>query len=85
MSGEDLELENVDRAERLLMNKHGELSTTLVNSFKKIRVNLVEQVVDQKLLDRINDVMYSATLMGDVKDTEDSIKYLADTFWQQSY
>lgn len=85
MSGEDLELENVDRAERLLVNKYEDLSATLANSFKKIRVNLVEQVVDQKLLDRINDVMYAATLMDDVKDAEVAIKYLADTFWHQSY
>lgn len=85
MSGEDLEIENVDRAERLLMNKYGDLSMTLVNSFNKIRESLVEYEVDQRLLDRISDVMYSATLVESVKDAELSIKYLADTFWQQNY
>lgn len=85
MSGEDLEIENVDRAERLLINKYVSIPNNLIASIDKIRQNLVSHEVDQKLLDRINDVMYKATLMNDLKDVEDSIKYLADTFWHQNY
>lgn len=82
---EDLEIENVDRAERLLIAKYGELSKGLTNGIDKIRQILVESEIGSRLLDRIADVMYKVSLMEDINEVEAAVKYLNDTFWHQEY
>lgn len=83
MNMEDIEIENVDRAERLLTNQYGELPDGLLKNIDKVRQNLVSYDIDEKLLARISDVMYEATLSNDLKVVEVAVKYLADTFWDQ--
>lgn len=83
MSIEDMEIENLDRIERLLAQNHGELSTSLTNNIDKIRQNLVSYEVGHILTERIADEMYQVTKLDDMKDIENNVKYLADTFWQQ--
>lgn len=83
MSAEDLEIENVDRAERLLSNQHGSLPSGLINNISKIRQSLVLYEVDERLLTRISDVMYEITKLNDLKEVEVSVKHLSDTFWDQ--
>lgn len=85
MSIEDLEIENVDRAERLLIAKYGELSKTLVGWIDKMRQILAEHEIDERLLNRIADVMYKVSLMDSIEDVEVAVKYLNDTFWHQEY
>lgn len=83
MSLEDIELENLDRIERLLIEKHGKLSNQLTRSIESIRSNLKLYEFDEALLNRINDVMYKATQEEDAKAVELSVKHLADTLWDQ--
>lgn len=85
MSMEDLEIENIDRAERLLIGKYGELSKTLTGWIDKMRQTLAEHEIDERLLGRIADVMYEVSLMESVEDVEVAVKYLNDTFWHQDY
>ena len=82
MGGEDLELENVERIERLLIEKHGELSPSLANSIQSIKTNLKLYLVDDALLNRINEDMYQASLLDDIKEAEEIIKNLSSTFWE---
>lgn len=81
MNLEDIELENVERIERLLLNKHGNLSAQLVRSINSIKSNLRIYEVDKQTLDIVNDVMYKASITDDAKEAETNIKQLADTFW----
>ncbi|MGG0667832.1 hypothetical protein ABE073_04800 [Lederbergia citrisecunda] len=81
MSLEDIELENVERIERLLISKHGNLSAQLVRSINNIKNNLRLYEVDKASLDIVNDVMYRASITDDVKEAEANIKQLSDTFW----
>lgn len=83
MSLEDIELENVDRIERLLIQKHGELSNQLMKNIETIKSNLKSFEIDKKLLDRINDVMYNASLTENIEEVEASVRHLAVTFWDQ--
>lgn len=83
MSMEDLEAENVDRIERLLIEKHGKLSAGLTNNIHRIRQELLQFEIDEILLQRVADVMYEASLVNDIKNVEESIKYLSDTFYHQ--
>lgn len=85
MSMEDLEIENIDRAERLLISKYGELSKTLTGWIDKMRLILAEHEIDERLLKRIADVMYDVSLMDNMADVEIAVKYLNDTFWHQDY
>lgn len=83
MSLEDIELENVDRIHRLLIRKHDELSNQLVKNIETIKGNLKSFEIDKRLLDRVNEVMYNASLEDDIKVVEANVKYLVDTFWDQ--
>lgn len=83
MSAEDIEIENVDRAERLLVEKHGELSNGLVSHLNRFRNELTQYEIDETLLDRISVAMYEIVDMSDVKDVEVAVKHLNDTFYHQ--
>lgn len=85
MSMEDLEIENIDRAERVLNSKYGELSKTLTGWIDKMRQILTEHEIDERLLNRIADTMYDVSLMDNIEDVEAAVKYLNDTFWHQEY
>lgn len=83
MSMEDIEIENIDRAERLLEEKHGELPKSLTSQLNKIREDLSNYEIGQVLLDRISDVMYNIPTLSDIKKVEQQVKHLSDTFWHQ--
>lgn len=83
MALEDIEIDNIERIERLLENKHGKLSSGLSRSIETLRIELKEYEFDEKLLDRINNVMYAASMSDDIKEIEDSIKHLVSTLWRQ--
>ena len=82
MYGEDQELENVERIERLLIEKHGVLSSSLSSSLNSIKTNLKLYLIDDILLNRINEDMYTASLLDEVKEVESIIKNLSHTFWE---
>ena len=77
-----MELENVERIERLLVEKHGNLSASLMNSLNSIKTNLKLYLIDDILLNRINEDMYRASLVDDIKEVENIIKHLNSTFWE---
>lgn len=81
MNIEDIELENVERIERQLIEKHGTLSASLTNSIKTIKTNLKLYSIDEELLNRVNEEMYEAGQEEDIKDVETKIKHLSSTFW----
>lgn len=81
MGLEDIELENVERIERLLVNQHGSLTTQLTRSINNIKNNLRLYEVGKETLDEINGIMYAASLEEDLKVVEMNIKQLSDTFW----
>lgn len=83
-SAEDLEIENLDRYERVLADKHGQLSSSLAGNINRIREDLLTYEIDEKLLARVSDVMYEASEMDDIKSIEYTVKYLVDTFWNQT-
>lgn len=85
MSMEDLGIENIDRAERVLTSKYGELSKTLTSWIDKMRQILAEHEIDERLLDRIAVAMYDVSLMDSIEEVETAVKYLNDTFWHQVY
>ncbi len=76
-----MELENVERIERQLIQKHGQLSASLTNSFTSIKENLRLYLIDDVLLNRINEEMYAASLLEDIKEVEIKVKQLSSTFW----
>ena len=82
MYGEDLELENVERIERQLIQNFGELSASLTSSIKTIKDNLQKYLIMEAHLNRINEEMYLAGQLEDIKEAEAMIKHLAQTFWE---
>jgi hypothetical protein len=83
MSPEDIEVENVDRAERLLVERFEKLPNGVVSNIDKIRQNLITYEIGGIILDRIATVMYEVSLMDELSEIEESIKYLSDTLWHQ--
>lgn len=81
MNIEDIELENVERIERQLIEKYGALGASLTNSIKTIKTNLKLYSIDEELLNRVNEEMYEAGQQEDIKDVETKIKHLSSTFW----
>jgi len=82
---EKIELENLNRIERLLTVEYGELPKGLINNVDRIRQDLLLYEIDDRLLARIADTMHQATLADNIKEAEALVKYLVDTFWQQNY
>lgn len=82
MYGEDIELDNVERIEQLLIQRHGELSASLTNCINTIKKNLRKYLIDEELLNRINEEMYRANQLADIKEVESVIKHLTQTFWE---
>lgn len=80
MSIEDIEIENIDRAERLIVEKHGELPKSLENHLNGFRETLMSYEIDEVLLSRISDVMYEVSSLESMKEIEEKVKYLNDTF-----
>lgn len=83
MSMEDLEVENLNRYEKLLTEKHGELPKGLENNINKMRKDLMIYEIGGRVLTRVSDVLYDALEEEDIKVVEQNIKYLADTFWNR--
>jgi hypothetical protein len=83
LSLEEIERDNLDRIERLLIDKHGQLSGQLTRSIELIRHNLTKYEIGETILDRINDSMYEVSLLEDIKVAEEEVKHLADTLWDQ--
>lgn len=83
MSLEEIELDNLNRLERQLRRKHGELSRTLENGLGNIRENLELYEIDKRLLDRVNYVLNECLELEDLGEVETSIRHLVDTFWHQ--
>lgn len=83
MSLEDIELDNVNRIERVLIEKFGKLSNQLNRSIELITTNLKIYEMDKAMLNRINEAMYEASNETDIKAIEINVKHLADTLWDQ--
>lgn len=81
MNIEDIELENVQRIERQLNEKYVALPTSLNNSIGTIKTNLKLYSIDAELVNRVNEEMYKASQLEDLKEVETIIKHLAQTFW----
>ena len=79
--GEDIELDNVERIERMLTQKFGSLSTSLSNNIGNIKHNLKTYLIDDTLLEKINEAMYKASNLDDIKQVEHEIRTLSQTFW----
>lgn len=82
MYGEDLELDNVIRIEGILIREHKSLPTSLTNNINTIKNNLKLYLIDDVLLNRINEEMYKASQLKDLKEVETVIRELAQTFWE---
>lgn len=82
MYGEDLELDNVIRIEGILIREHKSLPTSLINNINTIKNNLKLYLIDDVLLNRINEEMYKASQLKDLKEVETVIRELAQTFWE---
>lgn len=81
MYGEDLELDNVIRIEEILIREHKSLPTSLTNNINTIKNNLKLYLIDDILLNRINEEMYKASQLKDLKEVETVIRELTQTFW----
>lgn len=81
MYGEDIELENVERIERQLLQNFGELSASVIASINTIKDNLQKYLIMEDHLNRINEEMYLAGQKEDIKEVEAIIKHLSQTFW----
>lgn len=81
MYGEDLELDNVIRIEGILIREHKSLPTSLINNINTIKNNLKLYLIDDVLLNRINEEMYKASQLKDLKEVETVIRELTQTFW----
>lgn len=79
--GEDIELDNVERIERMLTQKFGSLSASLTNNIGNIKHNLKTYLIDDILLERINEAMYKTSNLDDIKQVENEIRTLTQTFW----
>lgn len=82
MYGEDLELDNVIRIEEILIREHKTLPTSLTNNINTIKNNLKLYLIDDVLLNRINEEMYKASQLKDLKEVEIVIRELTQTFWE---
>lgn len=82
MYGEDLELDNVIRIEEILIREHKLLPTSLTNNINTIKNNLKLYLIDDVLLNRINEEMYKASQLKDLKEVEKVIRELTQTFWE---
>lgn len=82
MYGEDLELDNVIRIEGILIREHKLLPASLTNNINTIKNNLKLYLIDDILLNRINEEMYKASQLKDLKEVETVIRELAQTFWE---
>lgn len=82
MYGEDLELDNVIRIEGILIREHKSLPTSLANNINTIKNNLKLYLIDDVLLNRINEEMYKASQLKDLKEVETVIRELTQTFWE---
>ena len=81
MYGEDLELDNVIRIEEILIREHKLLPVSLTNNINTIKNNLKLYLIDDVLLNRINEEMYKASQLKDLKEVETVIRELTQTFW----
>lgn len=81
MYGEDLELDNVIRIEEILIREHKLLPASLTNNINTIKNNLKLYLIDDVLLNRINEEMYKASQLKDLKEVEIVIRELTQTFW----
>lgn len=82
MYGEDLELDNVIRIEGILIREHKSLPTSLTNNINTIKTNLKLYLIDDVLLNRINEEMYKASQLKDLKEVETVVRELTQTFWE---
>lgn len=83
MNLEEVELDNLNRVERQLIRKHGELNRTLENGIDNLRENLELYEIDERLLDRVNYTMNECLEMDDLDGIERSVRELVNTFWNQ--
>lgn len=81
MNIEDIELENVERIERQLNEKYGVLPASISNSINTIKTNLKLYSIDAELVNRVNEEMYKASQLEDLKEVETVVKHLTQTFW----
>lgn len=83
MSPEEIELDNLKRYERMLIEKHGELSRGLEGNINRIKSDLSTYEIDDILLTRVSDVLYEVVQLDDIREVETEVKHLVDTFWNQ--
>lgn len=81
MNIEDIELENVERIERQLIEKFAALPKALSNNIETIKTNLKLYSIDADLVNRVNEEMYNACKLEDIKDIESVVRELTQTFW----
>ena len=80
MNIEDIELENVERIERQLIEKFAALPKALSNNIETIKTNLKLYSIDADLVNRVNEEMYNASKLEDIKDIESVVRELTQTF-----
>lgn len=78
-----MELDNLERYERVLAEKYGKLSNSLETSISKMKKELELYEIGEELLSRIGHEMYDIIKLDNVKEVEQQVKHLADTFWDQ--
>ena len=81
MNIEDIELENVERIERQLIEKFAALPKALSNNIETIKTNLKLYSIDADLVNRVNEEMYNASKLEDIKDVESVVREFTQTFW----
>lgn len=81
MNIEDIELENVERIERQLIEKFAALPKALSNNIETIKTNLKLYSIDADLVNRVNEEMYNASKLEDIKDIESVVREFTQTFW----
>lgn len=81
MNIEDIELENVERIERQLIEKFAALPKALSNNLETIKTNLRLYTIDADLINRVNEEMYNASKLEDIKEVESVVRELTQTFW----
>jgi len=64
-----------------MKEKHGALSTSLMNSVDKIKGNLTTFEVVYSTLDKTTELIYWAERHSEIKEVETKFKELADNFW----
>lgn len=81
MNIEDIELENVERIERQLIERFAVLPKALSNNIETIKTNLRLYSIDADLVNRVNEEMYNASKLEDIKEVESVVRELTQTFW----